>query len=75
MKLPSLAYMRTREDIIEINKILFEKYEPEISNFIQLRVDSFKREHNGTVSNGLPDRVVEANTVRAFEADSNTMRT
>ena len=88
LNLPSLAYRRTRGDMIEMYKILSGKYDPEVSNFIQLRQDSCTRGHRYKIFkkrprlnirkysfcvrtvelwNGLPNRVVEANTVRTFE--------
>ena len=35
LKLPSLAYRRVRGDMIEMYKILTEKYDPEVTNFIK----------------------------------------
>ena len=73
--------------MIEIYKILSGKYDPEVSNFIQLRQDSctrfidikylrkrpmlYVRKYSFcvravTLWNELPDKVVEANTVRPF---------
>jgi hypothetical protein len=37
LKLPTLAYRRIRGDMIELFKILTGKYDPEVSNFIQLK--------------------------------------
>ena len=43
--LPTLAYRRIRGDMIETYKILSQKYDPEVSNFIKLREDSCTRGH------------------------------
>ena len=39
--IPTLAYRRIRGDMIETYKILTEKYDPEVNNFIKLREDSY----------------------------------
>ena len=36
LKLPTLLYRRMRGDMIEVYKILSEKYDPEVSNFLPL---------------------------------------
>ena len=43
--LPTFAYRRIRDDMIETYKILSQKYNPEVSNFIKLREDSCTRGH------------------------------
>ena len=48
LKLPILAYRRIlliRGDMIELFKILTGKYDPEVSDFIQLKGESFTRGH------------------------------
>ena len=45
LNLPSLAYRRIRDDMIEMYKILSGKYDPDVSNFIQLRQKSCTRGH------------------------------
>ena len=45
IKIPTLAYRRIRGDMIETYKILTGKYDPEVSNFIKLREDSYTRGH------------------------------
>ena len=45
INIPTLAYRRIRGDMIETYKILSEKYDPEVSNFINLRGDSNTRGH------------------------------
>ena len=45
INIPTLAYRRIRGDMIETYKILSEKYDPEVSNFINLRDDSNTRGH------------------------------
>ena len=45
IKIPTLAYRRIRGDMIETYKILTRKYDPEVSNFIKLREDSYTRGH------------------------------
>jgi hypothetical protein len=46
LKLPILAYRRIHGDIIELFKILTGKYDPEVSDFIQLKGESSTRGHN-----------------------------
>ena len=46
LKLPTLAYRRIRGDMIEMYKILTEKYDPEVTNFIQMNTTSSTRGHN-----------------------------
>ena len=46
LKLPTLAYRRTRGDMIEVYKILTKKYDEQVANFLPLRVDSNTRGHN-----------------------------
>jgi hypothetical protein len=46
LKLPTLAYRRIRGDMIELFKILTGKYDPEVSDFIQLKGESSTRGHN-----------------------------
>ena len=45
INIPTLAYRRIRGDMVETYKILSEKYDPEVSNFINLRDDSNTRGH------------------------------
>ena len=45
IKIPTLAYRRIRGDMIETYKIHTGKYDPEVSNFIKLREDSYTRGH------------------------------
>jgi hypothetical protein len=45
LKLPTLAYRRIRGDMIELFKILTGKYDPEVSDFIQLKGESSTRGH------------------------------
>ena len=45
INIPTLAYRRIRGDMIETYEILSEKYDPEVSNFINLRDDSNTRGH------------------------------
>ena len=40
LKLPTLAYRRTREDMIEMFKILTGKYDSHVTNFIQLNTNN-----------------------------------
>lgn len=46
LKLPTLAYRRSRGDMIEMYKILTGKYDEQVANFIPLRKDSNTRGHN-----------------------------
>ena len=48
LKLPTLAYRRARGDMIELFKILTGKYDPEVSDFIQMNVNSTTTELEGT---------------------------
>ena len=43
INIPTLAYQRIRGDIIKTYKILSEKYDPEVSNFVNLNDDSNTR--------------------------------
>ena len=45
INIPTLAYRRSRGDMIETYKILTGKYDPEVSKFIKLREDSYTRGH------------------------------
>ena len=42
LKLPTLAYRRTRGDMIEMFKILTGKYDSHVTNFIQLNTNNTK---------------------------------
>ena len=44
LKLPTLAYRRTRGDMIEVYKLLHGKYDSDVSNIIKLHKDSDTRE-------------------------------
>ena len=44
LKLPTLAYRRTRGDMIEIYKLLHGKYDSDVSNTVKLHKDSDTRE-------------------------------
>ena len=44
LKLPTLAYRRTRGDMIEVYKLLHGKYHSDVSNIIRLHQDSDTRE-------------------------------
>ena len=46
LKLPTLAYRRVRGDMIELYKILSGKYDPEVSNFMQLSDNTTTRGHD-----------------------------
>jgi hypothetical protein len=51
LKLPTMAYRRIRGDMIETNKIINEKYDPEVSSFLKLLSNSgnrFSRRNNST---------------------------
>ena len=52
--LPTLAYRRIRGDMIETYKILTQKYDPEVSNFIKLREDSCTRGHKYKIFKSRP---------------------
>ena len=43
LKLPTLKYRRIRGDMIETYKIMSEKYDPEVSNFLKMRKDHTAR--------------------------------
>jgi len=43
LKLPTLTYRRLRGDMIEVYKILHEKYDPEAASFLKLRKDCASR--------------------------------
>ena len=43
LKLPTLTYRRIRGDMIEVYKILTEKYDPNIGNFLRLRSEYSQR--------------------------------
>ena len=45
IKLPTLAYRRSRGDMIELYKILIGKYDEDVSNFLRTRDDSTTRGH------------------------------
>ena len=45
INIPTLTYQRLHGDMIETYKILSEKYDPEVSKFINLRDDSNTRGH------------------------------
>ena len=45
IKLPTLAYRRSRGDMIELYKILTGKYDEDVSNFLRTRDDSTTRGH------------------------------
>ena len=45
LKLPTLAYRRSRGDMIELYKILTGKYDEDVSNFLRTRDDSTTRGH------------------------------
>ena len=40
LKLPTLAYRRTCGDMIEVHKLLQEKYDSDVSNIVKLHKDS-----------------------------------
>ena len=44
LKLPTLAYRRTRGDMIEVYKLLQGKYDSNVSNIVKLHKDSDTRE-------------------------------
>ena len=44
LKLPTLAYRRTRGDMIEVYKLLHGKYDGDVSNIVKLHKDSDTRE-------------------------------
>ena len=44
LKLPTLAYRRTRGDMIEVYKLLHGKYDSDVSNIVKLHKDSDTRE-------------------------------
>ena len=44
LKLPTLAYRRTRGDMIEVYKLLQGKYDSDVSNIVKLHKDSDTRE-------------------------------
>ena len=44
LKLPTLAYRRTRGDMIEVYKLLQGKYDSDVSNIVKLHKDSNTRE-------------------------------
>ena len=52
--IPTLAYRRIRGDMIETYKILTEKYDPEVNNFIKLREDSYTRGHRYKIYKSRP---------------------
>jgi hypothetical protein len=45
LKLPTLAYKRSRGDMIELYKILTGKYDEDVSNFLRTRDESTTRGH------------------------------
>ena len=45
LKLPTLAYRRSRGDMIELYKILTGKYDEDVSNFLRTRDESTTRGH------------------------------
>ena len=51
LKLPTLAYRRTRGNMIEVYKLLHEKYDSDVSNIVKLHKDSDTRE--GTIGHSL----------------------
>ena len=44
LKLPTLAYRRSRGDMIELYKILTGKYDEDVSNFLRTRDESTQQE-------------------------------
>jgi hypothetical protein len=44
LKLPTLTYRRNRDDMIEVYKIINEKYDKEVGDFVKLRKDHITRE-------------------------------
>ena len=52
--IPTLAYRRIWGHMIETYKILTQKYDPEVSNFIKLREDSITRGHKYKIFKSRP---------------------
>ena len=48
LKLPTLAYRRTRGDMIEVYKLLHGKYDSDVSNIVKLHKDSDTRKEQGS---------------------------
>ena len=60
LKLPTFAYKRTRGDMIDVYKLLHEKYDSDISNIVKLNKDSDTRE--GTNGHNLTSFIERACT-------------
>ena len=49
LKIPTLAYRRTRGDMIEVYKLLQGKYDSDVSNIVKLHKDSDTRKEQGVI--------------------------